>query len=301
MSKTKKLYKGVIVPMVTPLNNDYSIDQQGVGRLVQLIVNTGCSPFIAGTTGEASSLSLQQKEILLKETLAQVAGKTLVYAGISANCLSESVEAAKRFADLGADVLVANLPSYYPLTNETMLRYCEALADASPKPLFFYNIPATTGFSIPLTVLETLSYHPNIAGLKDSERDQNRLDEALYLWRDREDFSHLTGWAAMSAYALKNGSDGIVPSTGNFVPALYQELYLAALNSEWEQTEILQQQANDLSALYQKGRNLSESLAALKVILSVKGICGTQMMPPVYPMNDSDEEKYRLEIAQELN
>lgn len=286
--------------MVTPLNSDYSIDQQGVGRLVQLIVNAGCSPFIAGTTGEASSLSLQQKEILLKETVAHASGKALVYAGISANCLSESVEAAKRFADIGANVLVANLPSYYPLTDDAMLRYCEALADASPKPLFFYNIPATTGFSIPLAVLEKLSYHPNIAGLKDSERDQNRLDEALNLWRDRDDFAHLIGWAAMSAYALKNGSEGIVPSTGNFVPELYQELYLSALNSEWEQADILQQKTNNLSELYQKGRNLSESLAALKVILSVKGICGAQMMPPIYPMNPEMENTYRKIIELEL-
>lgn len=298
--KQKNIYKGVIVPMITPLKDDYSIDRQSVGRIVGLMIKNGCSPFIAGTTGEASSLSVQQKENLLEETVAQTNGKQLVYAGISSNCLPDSIEAAIKFADMGADVLVANLPSYYPLTDDFVLRYCETLADKSPKPLFIYNIPATTGYSIPLTILEKLSYHPNVAGLKDSERNQERLNEALNLWRDREDFAHLIGWAAMSAYALKNGSDGIVPSTGNFVPELYRELYLAVLNSEWEQAEALQQKTNDLSALYQKGRNLSESLAALKVIMSVKGICGTQMMPPIYPMNQEIENTYRENIELEL-
>ena len=212
--KKNNPYKGVVVPMVSPLNEDYSIDREAVGNIVGLLLQAGASPFIAGTTGEASSLSFQQKEMLVKETVRQVDGKALVYAGISGNCLPESIEAARRFAGLGADVLVANMPSYYPLKDAYTRHYCEQLAEACPKPLIFYNIPATTGYSIPLALLEQLSYHPNIAGLKDSERDQNRLDQALALWKNREDFVHLTGWAAMSVYALKNGSDGIVPSTG---------------------------------------------------------------------------------------
>ena len=300
MLKHRNTYKGVIVPLITPLNDDYSIDRESVSRIIKFVVNAGCSPFIAGTTGEASSLSLRQKEILLDETVNAAEGKALVYAGISSNSLDDSIEMAKRFSDLGANVMVANLPSYYPLNENFILKYCEALAGKSPKPLFLYNIPATTGISIPLNILEKLSYHPNVAGLKDSERSQERLDQALDMWRDREDFAHLIGWAAMSAYALKNGSDGIVPSTGNFAPELYTELYKAAMISDWSQAELLQEKTNELSALYQKGRNLSESLAALKVIMSVKGFCGTRMMPPIYPMNAVEEEKYRMEIMKEL-
>jgi 4-hydroxy-tetrahydrodipicolinate synthase len=298
--KKNNPYRGVIVPVVTPLNDDYSVDKTGVGNIVSLLLESSASPFIAGTTGEGSSLSFQQKEVLVKETVTQVGGKGLVYAGISANCLSESIEAAKRFAGLGANVLVANMPSYYPLKDAYTMRYCEQLAEACPMPLIFYNITATTGYSIPLNLMEKLSYHPNIVGLKDSERDQERLDQALILWKDREDFVHLTGWAAMSVYALKNGSDGIVPSTGNFAPVPYVELYEAALAGNWERAGILQQKTNDLSALYQKGRSLSESLASLKVIMSMKKLCGTQMMPPIYPMKDEAEAAFMKEIEKEL-
>lgn len=286
--------------MVTPLNDDYSIDKKAVGSIVSLLLDSGACPFIAGTTGEGSSLSFQQKEVLVNETVMQVNGKALVYAGISSNCLPESIEAAKRFADLGTDVLVANMPSYYPLNDTYALRYCEELAEACPKPLIFYNITATTGYSIPLSLLEKLSHHPNVVGLKDSERDKDRLDLALNLWKDREDFAHLIGWAAMSVYALKNGSDGIVPSTGNFSPELYVQLYQAALNGDWELAETLQQKTDGLSALYQKGHSLGESLAALKVIMSVKGICGTQMMPPIYRMGPEEENQYRKEVVAEL-
>lgn len=300
MIKKNNPYRGVIVPMVTPLNDDCSIDKDSVRRLVGLLLESGASPFVAGTTGEASSLSVKQKEVLVQETIRQVAGKTLVYAGISGNCLPESIEAAKRFADLGADVLVANMPSYYPLTDSRALRYFEKLAESCPVPLIVYNIPATTGYSIPLGILDKLSRHPGIAGLKDSERDQERLDQALNLWKNRADFVHLTGWAAMSVYALKNGSDGIVPSTGNFAPLQYVNLYQAVRSGNWQEAERLQEETDKQSALYQKGRSLSESLAALKVIMSVKGICGTQMMPPLYKMDQEEEDQYRKEIEAEL-
>jgi 4-hydroxy-tetrahydrodipicolinate synthase len=298
--KKNNPYQGVIVPMATPLKEDYSIDRKGVQRLVGFLLDASASPFVAGTTGEASSLSALQKEVLVEETVKAASGRSPVYAGISGNCLPESVEAAKRFAGLGADALVANVPSYYPLTDRHVLRYFEDLAEVCPVPLIIYNIPATTHYSVPLEVLDKLSYHPNIAGLKDSERDRDRLDIALELWRERDDFVHLTGWAAMSVYALRNGSDGIVPSTGNFDPGSYVALYKAVLRGELEMAGILQEKTDRLSALYQKNRNLSESLAALKVILSVKGICGTQMMPPVYQMDREEEINYRTEIQGEL-
>jgi len=294
--KKNNPYKGVIVPMISPLNDDLSVDKQAVKKIVSNFLQYDVAPFIAGTTGEASSLSFQQKLDLVQATVDVAKGKAIIYAGISSNCLPETMDMAKRFADAGADVLVANVPSYYPLTDAQAAKYCEQLADASPAPLIFYNITATTGYSIPLEIVEKLSYHPNVVGLKDSERDEERLNQALDLWRDREDFVHLIGWAAMSGYALKNGSDGIVPSTGNYAPELYAELYSNALEGNWQRVDELQQLTNDLGALYQKNRTLGESLAALKIIMNERGLCGSQVMPPIYRMEQAAEEAYRQEV-----
>lgn len=299
--KKNNPYKGVVVPMISPLNNDYTVDTAAVKRIVSNFLKYDVAPFIAGTTGEAASLSFDQKKDLVKATVEVAKGKAVVYAGISSNALPETMDMAKCFADLGADVVVANLPSYYPITDVQAARYCEQLADASPVPLIFYNITATTGYSIPLDLLEKLSYHPNVAGLKDSERAEERLDKALELWRDREDFVHLIGWAAMSGYALKNGSDGIVPSTGNFVPELYAALYREALSENWTEVERLQDQTNQLGALYQKGRTLGESLAALKVVMKQRALCETQVMPPVYRMDEVQEAAYAAEVKAFFN
>ncbi|MFV0378147.1 MAG: dihydrodipicolinate synthase family protein [Mangrovibacterium sp.] len=299
--KKNNPYKGVVVPMISPLNTDFSVDKGAVKRIVANFLKHNVAPFIAGTTGEAASLSFEQKKDLVETTVEEAKGKAVVYAGISSNALPETMEMARCFADLGADVLVANLPSYYPITDSQAARYCEQLADASPVPLIFYNITATTGYSIPLDLMEKLSYHPNVAGLKDSERDESRLDKALELWRNREDFVHLIGWAAKSGYALKNGSDGIVPSTGNFVPELYAALYSEALKGNWTEVERLQEQTNRLSALYQKDRSLGESLAALKVVMKQRGLCDSQVMPPVYRMKTDVETTYAAEVNVFLN
>lgn len=294
--KKNNPYKGVIVPMISPLKDDLSVDKEGVKRIVSNFLKYDVAPFIAGTTGEASSLSFKQKLDLVEATVEVAKNKAVIYAGISSNCLPETIDMAKSFTDAGADVIVANVPSYYPLTDAQAAKYCEQLADASPAPLIFYNITATTGYSIPLEIVEKLSYHPNVVGLKDSERDEERLGKALDLWRDREDFVHLIGWAAMSSYALKNGSDGIVPSTGNFTPELYAELYSSALEGNWQRADELQKLTNDLGALYQKNRTLGESLAALKIIMHERGLCGTQVMPPIYQMEKEAEKAYRQEV-----
>jgi 4-hydroxy-tetrahydrodipicolinate synthase len=162
-----------------------------------------------------------------------------------------------------------------------------------PCPLILYNNPITTKFSIPIDVIEKLSYHPNIAGIKDSERGMERLDLSLKLWYNRPDFVHFTGWAAQSAYALLNGSDGIIPSTGNFCPELYSELYHCALQRNAEKANALQSKADQISEIYQKDRNVSQSIPALKVMMSSKGLCKTFVMPPMYELSSEENEKIK--------
>ena len=296
----RKKYSGVVVPMITPFREDQTIDLEAVDRIVDSFVEAGVSPFLLGTTGEAPSISSKQKEVLVKAVINRVNGKELVYAGISSNCLSDSIEDAKKYGELGVDVVVATLPAYYPMNNDQMLKYFTQLADKVTCPLIIYNMPATVKYSIPLEVIEKLSHHPNIVGLKDSERDVERLEHAIKMSKDRDDFAHLIGWAARSAFALQAGSDGIVPSTGNITPELYRELYDAALAGNMTQAWELQKKTDYISSLYQKDRILSESIPALKAMMSVAGLCGPQVLPPMYCMEPIEEERYMVQMKKEL-
>jgi len=288
MKKKKKFY-GIIVPSVTPLTNDYRLDPLAVEKIFNHFYNCQVSPFVMGTTGESSSLPLALKKEFLKVAGAIKRPGCNLYAGISSNIVEESIEFAKYSADNGVDAVVATLPFYYTLTESQMKKYFDTLASSIPLPLIIYNIPATTHISIPLSLIEELSHHPNIVATKDSERSLERLQQSLSLWKNREDFAHFTGWAAMSAEALINGSDGLVPSTGNLVPEIYSVMLKAVEEGNSGRAYEMQKFSDLFGNLYQEGRTLGESLAALKVLMNEKGLCGKTMMPPLQPLSVEEE------------
>lgn len=289
MNKKTKKYSGVIVPMITPVDEQFQIDKVAVEKLVDSFALSKVDPFILGTTGESFSVSEKDKDVFVETTAKANRGIGTLYVGISGNCVSESKASAERYANLGADVLVAHQPFYYPMSDEQLLNYFNDLADTVKLPLILYNNPITTKQSISLEVIDQLSYHSNIYGFKDSERGEERLNKAISLWKDREDFSHLLGWAAKSAYSILNGSDGIIPSTGNLTPKLYRDLYDAAIKGDEKLALELQNTADDISAIYQQGRTINQSIPALKAMLEVKGLCKSIALPPMFSASSNEK------------
>lgn len=286
-----KKYKGVVVPTVTPLTASHTLDRGAVERMLDNFRRYNVTPFILGTTGEAASLSPSVKLDYLQTAASLKKPGDVLYAGISSNVLEESVAFANRCFEAGVDVVVATLPNYYPLTPGQMKTYFEQLAEKVAGPLMIYNIPPTVHMSIPLDVVEELSHHPKIVGLKDSERNEERLQAALTLRGQREDFCYFAGWAAQSAQTLLKGGDGIIPSTGNFAPGVYNELYNAALQGNAEKAYELQKLSDALGNVYQGGKTLGESLWALKVLMKKEGLCDTYMMPPLQQLSNEEEQK----------
>ena len=269
------------MPMVTPFTSGGDIDFEASARLTEHLVASGTAVFALGTTGEGASIAPEARAQFIASVVQQNGCRTTVYAGISDTCLTTSIEMAKRYADLGADVAVAHLPSYYPLSDDDVLAYCERLAESIPVGLMLYNIPVTTGMSISLDVLERLSQHPNIVGLKDSENDTERLQRAMALWKDREDFVHLMGCGSLCAPALSMGSDGIVPGAANLVPKLFVDLYQAGSSGRHEEARHLQGLADAITNIFRTDRPLSQSLPILKAMMQLLGFCRGYVLPPL--------------------
>ena len=194
--------------------------------------------------------------------------------------------------------MVAHLPSYYKLTEEAMKSYFLDLADQIQGPMMIYNISATTHMSIPIELIIELSAHPKIVGLKDSERDLERIGRLLELFRDRPDFSYQLGWAAQSSAFIEGGGDGIVPSTANAFPNLYYQLYTAVRNGERDKAQHLQSLTNHISGIYQKDKLLSEALPGLKVILEYLEICQAGALAPCYAPSQDEVEAIRIAMDQ---
>jgi len=299
MSHTE-LGRGVIVPMITPFTKDGKIDIEAVGKIIEHLIAGGTAPFILGTTGESASIPEKERPAFVQTMVEVAAGRVKTYAGISSPSFQTSVDAANNYFEMGVDAVVAHPPSYYPLSDDQLMRYFENLADNIPGPLILYNIPVVTHVSIPIAVLDQLSHHERIIGIKDSERDIERFNQSLELWSGREDFYHLVGWGTQMANGLLQGSAGLVPSTGNLIPRMYQDMVDASQNGDHKKLEELQKLTNAISELYQKGRSLNQSLPALKVMMNALHLCDSYLLPPLEMSND-DERQIILEALKDFD
>lgn len=276
-------FQGVVVPMVTPVTPAGEVDTPAVRRIVDHLIAGGAHGiFPLGTTGEAASLSLPQREQLVAAVVDAVGGRAMVYAGISGNSFGDSVASAERFVQLGADALVAHPPCYYPLTDSQIEQYLARLADHVSRPLVLYNIPQTTHLSIPVEVIRRLAGHGNIAAIKDSSPDAARLAALLDATGGRGGFPVLLGNSLLFARGLKLGGVGLVPSGAHLAPREYRQMFDAAMAGWWDDVQHLQTATDAVCSSYGgPGRTLGQSLALLKFQMEQRGLCGRTMLPPL--------------------
>lgn len=294
----KRKHAGAVVPVVTPVTAAGDLDEAGLDRLIDSQLAGGVAGiFVLGTTGEGPSVPRAARLRMVERTVARVGGRALVYAGIGDTCLADSMQAGNEYLRAGADAVVALPPVYFPLQPQELLAYFQALLAAIEGPVILYNIPQTARVSIPLEVLEKLLGHPKLVGFKDSENDAARHEALIKRFGQQPAFSIFVGVGVLMASGLRQGAHGIVPSVGNLVPDTCQQFCDAALRGDWAAAEQAAARMNAVAALYQKGRTLGQSLAALKAALQLKGICGPHMLPPLLSLTASECDTLRTEMA----
>lgn len=278
----RRFYRGVIVPLVTPVTATRNVDEAGFRALLDHIASGSVRGFlVGGTTGEAASMEDAQRRRLVEVAREHLGEEAMVYAGIGSNCLSASLRLAREALEVGADAVVAHPPSYYPLLQPEIRQWYLDLADAVPGPLLIYNIPSTTRVSIDLDNIRYLSRHPNIVGVKDSEFDEDRLTAVIAAFRQRKDFQVFAGPTAFGARAIELGAAGFIPSLGNIIPATMQQVFESAERGEVEKAHNLQAEALKLNDVYLKGQTPGYAIADIKALLELMGICSSHMMPPL--------------------
>ena len=287
----------MVVPVATPFGFDGEVDQSGLHNVVEYLLAGGAHGLLfLGTTGEAASISSDQRMRLIESAIARTDGRASVYAGIVNNCLSDSITEAKAYLAAGAAAVVAPLPSYYPLSDDLMLSYFTRLADEVHERVLLYNIPPTTKMSIPLDVVAELSGHPAITGIKDSENDGRRLSSLLKRLGGREDFKIFVGATVLTVLGLKAGAVGYVPSVGNIGARFCRELYNHAMAGNWEEAEKLQDTLCRWTDIYQGGRTLAKALPGLKAAMALLGLCKPAVLPPLLPISDGDREGLKAQL-----
>ena len=297
-SNQGKKHRGVVVPMVTPVTAAGALDEAAARRIIDFLLEGEVEGvFVLGTTGEAASVATRDRLRLVSLTVKQVGGRALVYAGINENSLSDAINTGNGYLAEGVDAVVCMLPSYYPLRAQETLPYFTSVLDRLEGPSILYNIPATTKFSIPLETIESLMGHPQLVGLKDSENNPARLEAIIQRWGGREGFSIFIGVGLLMARMVLRGADGTVPSVGNLIPRLCHEMFQSAAAGDTIRAEQLDKKVMEVATLYQRGRTLAESLAALKAAMSIYGLCSPAVLSPLLSLTEKETEALLQEMV----
>jgi len=287
-------YSGIIVPLITPYNEDLEIDIDAYRWLVEYLTkNKVDGIFPNSTVGEFPSLSEDEKYILVKYALEFSSRNTRVIPGISGNNIIKIIERGRRYKDLGVDAVILTPPYYYKLDDEGIKKHYSNIADKLDLDIIIYTIPRYTGNEVSPEIIRELTLeHSNIAGIKAT------VDSIIYFRRIiqevkavRRDFSVFTGLDEFLIPLLIMGGDGGVNALANIVPWMHKGLINYWLNREIEKAieeyrKIIElRKILDVSSSYQGGIK-----TALNILGSpVKGF----VRPPLKPERDESKEIIR--------
>ena len=164
--------KGSIVALVTPFCEDGSINFQALTDLIEWHIAEGTDAILTlGTTGEYSTMSHEEDASVVEHILKTVNGRVPVMVGSGSNCTATQIEKSIEYQNMGADALLLIAPYYNKANTEGMYRHFAETADKVDVPCLLYNVPGRTGCSIPVSVVERLATHQNIAGIKEASGD----------------------------------------------------------------------------------------------------------------------------------
>jgi 4-hydroxy-tetrahydrodipicolinate synthase len=278
--------------MVTPLDQDLNLDQEGLERLVEHLIKGGVHGiFILGTTGEAPNLPYSVRAELIERTCKLVGSRVPIIVGITDTSYHDALRMAAKAYASGALAVVAAPPYYFQVGQADLLHYFKRMASDSPLPLFLYNAPLNTRLWIDVPTAIEAAAEPNIVGLKDSGLNMGYFHAVREGVRSRPDFSLLVGPDDLLAEAVLLGAHGGMAGGSNVNPRLFVDLYEAAVANNMNRVATLHQQAIQFdNAVYRATEDPHNPLRALKAALSIMGICGEAMTPPLRPISTRERE-----------
>lgn len=217
--------RGIIPPIITPMNEDESLNEAGlrsqVNRLIEAGVH-GLFPF--GTNGEGYILSEKEKETVLSVVIDEVRGRVPVYAGSGCVGTKDTIRMSRMVESLGADVLSVITPWFAKASDEELYEHYAAVAKSVKLPIVLYNIPARTGNSLSPSLVERLSAIDNIVGVKDSSGNFDNMLQYIERTRGRE-FAVLSGNDSLIYWNLLAGGCGGIAGCANVYPRTMAEIY----------------------------------------------------------------------------
>lgn len=239
---------GSMVALVTPMNDDETVDYTALTRLIEWHIASGTQAIVAvGTTGESATLAMNEHCEVIRFVVEQAAGRIKVIAGTGANSTTEAIELTRCAKEAGADACLLVTPYYNKPTQEGLYLHHKKIAETVDIPQILYNVPGRTACDMQPETIGRLAKISNIIGVKEATGDLARVAQIQALVA--KDFYLYSGDDATAVDFILLGGHGGISVTANLVPDQVAKAYAAALNGQADLAHALDQ---PLMALHQR-------------------------------------------------
>lgn len=228
------MLKGSMVAIVTPMNEDGTINFAEYEKLIHWHVEQGTQAIIIlGTTGESATVTMEERTRLIQQAVKCTSGRCSLIVGTGTNATRTSIELTKQAETLGADACLIVTPYYTKPTQEGLKLHYAAIANATSIPVFIYNVPGRTACDIKVETVAELARLNNVIGIKDATGDLSRVRKLRELCGPA--FILLSGDDETACDFMLQGGDGVISVTANVAPTLMRKLCDAARHKNEEQ------------------------------------------------------------------
>lgn len=283
------MFKGVYTAIVTPFQQDGSIDMPAYRKLVRFNLKNGVAGIVVnGTTGESPTIEHNEFRKLVKATVKLTRGKSTAIVGTGSNSTKKTIEMSVEAQELGADAVLVVNPYYNKPTQEGLYLHFKAVADSITIPVIVYNIKGRTGVNVETpTLMRLIKECRNIVAVKEASGDLNQMKAVIA--GAGQGFSTLSGDDGITLDLIKAGGHGVISVVSNLVPKEVSQMVDAALNGNMQRAEQLNSQ---LAPLFSTAF-IETNPIPIKYMLSLQGKCKEVYRLPMCALRPESKEKVK--------
>lgn len=286
MSKNKQtIFTGAATAIITPFLNG-AIDYESFGKIIEDQISRSIDAIVvAGTTGEAATLTHEEHCECIKYVVDKVAGRVPVIAGTGSNDTAYGIELSKYACEVGADALLLVTPYYNKATPKGLIKNFIETAEATDKPIILYNVPSRTGCNISIPVYKELAKHERIVAVKEASGNLSAVAELAAECGD--DLDIYSGNDDQIVPIMSLGGKGVISVLSNILPKETHDIAELCLNDNYKAAAALQLKYLKLiNALF-----CEVNPVPVKTAMAELKMCDIEMRLPLCEMEDSNKEK----------
>lgn len=281
--------KGTGVALVTPFKENFDVDFDALGKLIDFVIGNGAEYVTTlGTTGETPTLDKQEKLDIINYTFEKVNGRVPVVVGIGGNNTKEIIHDLETYPLEKATAILSTAPYYNKPSQQGIYMHYKAIAEASPKPVILYNIPGRTGINITAETVYKLAHEvENVAGIKEAS---GLMEQCMHIIRDRpKDFLIISGDDHVVLPLIACGMDGVISVIANCLPKDFSDMVRYCLAGDYETARALHYKCLEANDLLFEENNPSGVKAFLYELRLMKNI----LRLPLVPLSDGVHQKVK--------